>query len=167
MINNLIKISKEKERLEEEFKNSFFIKRINKILFNLNLHDQTLKMFKINKKEIKLLFSHYIGGNEYDLISLSFPISFYYKKYNVILKYILKNINDEQIIFGFNEEQKETLSSSFLYFSKERKLRIKELNRILNYVFENNSNLVIKSLTKQEIKDLSKELTKLQQIKEF
>ena len=167
MINNLIKISKEKERLEEDFKNSFFIKRINKILSNLKLNDLTLKMFKLNKREIKLLFSHYIGGNEYDLISLSFPISFYYKKHNVLLKYILKNINDEQIVFGFDEEQKDILSNSFIYFLKEKKLRIKELNQILNYVFENNSNLVIKSLTKQEIKDLSKELTNLQQIKEF
>lgn len=166
MINKLIRISKEKKHLDKKFEESLFIKRIRTILLKLSLRDLKLKNFNVNQREITLYYQHYIGCNEYKTITLTFPSNFYFKKYNILLKYILDNIDDYDLFYNL-DIYKESLIKLFKTISNTNKLRIKELNRQLNklYILNEYNRYIIPIYNKLEFNKIKDELKQLQQFK--
>lgn len=166
MINKLIRISKEKKHLDKKFEESLFIKRIRTILLKLSLRDLKLKNFNVNQREITLYYQHYIGCNEYETITLTFPSNFYFKKYNILLKYILDNIDDYDLFYNL-DIYKESLIKLFKTISNTNKLRIKELNRQLNklYILNEYNRYIIPIYNKLEFNKIKDELKQLQQFK--
>ncbi len=107
MLKKLIILNKEKNRLEEQLNKSMFMRRIEKIMSNI---DKEKLFIKIDRTIITIYFK---------TIIIELPIKYYEAKYNSILKY-LKQTNK---IFS---------SVEYKYVTKEEKIKIKELNRKIN-----------------------------------
>lgn len=107
MLKKLIILNKEKNRLEEQLNKSMFMRRIEKIMSNI---DKEKLFIKIDRTIITIYFK---------TIIIELPIKYYEAKYNSILKY-LKKTNK---IFSLVE---------YKYVTKEEKIKIKELNRKIN-----------------------------------
>ncbi len=165
MIKQLIKNRLEEEHLNKRFEKSLFIKRIYKILFNLELNHLILKNFIINKNNIVLYFQYYEGNNEYNMIKLTFPTKFYYAKYNTILDYILINRDNSKDFHNLDlfEDILKTLYKSTSY---KDKIKIKDLNRELNKLFIlDNNKYIVPKYNKLKFNNIKEELSLIQRLK--